>query len=201
MYTEEGMRWRRYAAALGLIASAAQADVSQEAGEWFPKQAGWRWVYRIGDEEVTYSVTGREARGIVLERSQYLAWGRAVEILSVDHSGIRSVERRYGSNKVEFSPAWPYASRRAWEGKVDCRFEKVYGTISYDVRISGRYETITVPAGTFRCWRSDTSMTSNEGKSYSSVYWLSPGRGIVKFAFESDAQANWTYELTRVLRP
>ena len=174
-----------------LAALAAAAPVPDEAKApvlYHATKVGTKWVYRHGDEEVTKTVTGVEARGaatvVTVEVSlrKEKVWS---EQLAVSADGVALV----GFDDVAFDrPAWLLRARV----RVGDQWEAEYAGHSVAVRTTATArgeEAVAVPAGRFRALRVEavTVGRPEPRTPRTSAVFYAPGVGVVREDVKTEA--------------
>ncbi len=158
----------------------------------FPLVDGLKWRYESNMGEVTSWVTVTDDQYTVTSESSPLD---IKQVFRLTPEGLILIEaemdtwltsdrRTYLPCLLRFPLEVKIGQEWIWEGQ-----ELVDDDIINSV-VKGKivgWETITVPAGTYRCLNVLITTTSDDGTTTSSTQWLAPGVGIVKADIAVDA--------------
>lgn len=175
---------------LGLVLA---AGCSRGAG--LPVEDGKKWTYVTAEgEEFTIEIAGHESvrdkRCIVMVLKSEGA-PVITRYLQTDMSGVKEIRLRLGEVDMFYQePMWHLKGPAEVGSQYGDRIQMgppFGGQIEY----MGTYEVeeeITVPAGTFKCWRIQFSMDMGNLLHLRETRWLCPGKGLIRFHHESGIQ-------------
>ena len=177
------------------IETAARAVPEEEVIsilDHFPLVDGLKWRYESNMGEVTswvtvtgdqYTVTS-ESSPLDIKQVFRLTPEGLILIEAEMDTWLTSDRRTYLPSLLRFPLTVTVGEEWIWEGK-----ELVDDDIINSV-VKGKivgWESITVPAGTYRCLNVLITTTSDDGTTTSSTQWLAPGVGIVRADIAVDA--------------
>jgi hypothetical protein len=161
-----------------------------------PLETGRIWRYTGADgSDFTIEISGEESvRGQLCKVLTISSGGQPVlqRYLREEGSGIRELRTRLGETEFLYKePIWfargPAEAGTQFGEGVDT------GPPGGQVRYLGTIEAeeeVTVPAGTFRCWRVKFSAEMGSSFRMYETRWICPSVGIVKLEHESAFNSN-----------
>lgn len=158
----------------------------------FPLVDGIKWKYDSNLGEVTSWVT---ASGDLYTVTSISSPVDSRQTLRLSPEGLLMIEAEvdtwlYSNRRIYLPPLLRFplsvkvGQEWSWEGKELVDDDTIHSFVNG--KIIG-WESVTVPAGTYRCLKVYVSTISDDGTFSSSTQWLAPGIGIVKADITVDA--------------
>jgi hypothetical protein len=164
-----------------LLTAAAAAPIPKEkakAPDYYPTALGSKWVYKVGETEMTFVVTAVERKKdetLATIENQLNGLTAATERLSVSDKGVFRTEL----NKAVVDPPFcilksPHKPGDKWDADSNVRGQQL--KVAFATRES---EEVAVPAGKYKAVRVDGDGVL-AGTATKVTYWFAPDVGIVK---------------------
>ena len=170
--------------ALGvMMVLSASVALAQTATDFYPLKANTKWVYKVGETNITVRVASASADGATLET---LVNDKPVasEVIAVKADGVY----RTKINKADIAPpvkilelkdGKPAAKGTKWKVESKIQDQPVKGEFT----IKDDKEKVKVPAGEFDAVVVDGPEFEIAGTKTGVKYWFAAGKGIVKLTY------------------
>ena len=201
----------RAARVLGLLGvylacspAANEVDVSQsQTNAHFPAVPGTRWIYDVqGDSGLGYHHARAPRLELRLRTARDSAFALEGGWLGADYVVVApEAVRFYAARSEEGGPLapWVLTADLRFTGPSEWESGTPPGTIGHLRGMRSGEESVSVPAGNYRCARFEQHESA-----WRATFWLAPGVGLVRLVVErrvGEATRSETWELLEHLPP
>lgn len=169
-----------------LAASAAVAQTTATtpaASEFYPTKKDTKWVYKVGESNITQKVTAADANGVTID-TLVNDKSVATETIQIKPDGIYRAKINGKDitppvKILELKDGKPAAVGTTW--KVDSKVQDQ--PLKGEWKLTADKEKTKVPAGEFDAVVVDGPAFEIAGTKTGIKYWFVPGKGIAKLSY------------------